>query len=830
MENNNLFICDYPNHEKNELQSFYYCEQCKQRICSNCINNHNTIKDFSSHKYSLLTNVFEKAKIKKDEIIKEPFMTNKDIINLNSKDDINYANNRINDYLKVLNNLNNLFRNENNLYKINYQIFISQQQLFKEKLEKSNSNPLLLIQLMSEDYNKIKKTYNDLISKNNDINNLFKSTINLLNNGNNQNLFQKKQITYEKINNNNFSISGVIISNSSKGAINKIDNKGNKINEINKNNKIKFNIEKKDKNENTKTDYKNQNKNKEKGNNKQNKYEKKEDKKQNDDKNKKDINKANEKEEIINKKSLENENEEYTNHNILQNDKIHEENKQNEKNSNEEIKNFIKHNKDINEENTKEKFLQIGNENEEYINEKNKKNKKNFEKVYEQEDKKSLNKNCLFLNIINEFKGEESNFTNRKTKREENNKDNNNNTFFNNIFNQNINKKTKTEELNNSHSFFLNSSSIKIIKDQKNDTNLFNNNNKLIITTINSFNKKFKNIIINNNIITPKIIKAKYIFGLSIKIRTNENRNEKERGLIVFESKQNEKAIIRYFKSNQVKHEKLFVHSSEFPFECSRLININNEAYFIGGIKSNDFNCLGNNFCFKIYYINNNNDNLGEIRCSPMKNTFYRHQSHSVLYSKLYNTIFVLSGYEQTKCEYAKLNEENEISNWEELSPLRSPRENPISFLLNEKYIFLIGGKKNINNNNYDYFDFSSVYDNKMPFWKYYNIAINEFNEFMFNSKGPGIIEVNSKVYVLGGYINNNKNFMAWKISFGNLDFQEKYIDKIEKFELSDFPKFREGYSFYGQQKFMICEDYYVNISIGGKCESIPRWIFNDDN
>ena len=837
MESNESIKCDYGKHGNNQIKNSYYCDNCKLMICSNCLEKHNSDSKLATHKYFSLKDILENAKNRKNKIESEPFMNNKDILNANEKDDINFANNRISNYLKVLNNLNNLFRNENNKYINQFQTYADQLKKFKENIKKTESNPLLLIRLMSEDYQNINGAYKDLISKNKKINYLFDSTSELYNKFNDKYLNKDKKIIYEKINNNNFSISGVIIPNNAKGVINKVENKTNKIIGDNKN-KIKFNIEKKEKNENMKNIEILENLN----NKQNNKEEKKEDIKKinvqkpqkiQNEQEKKNINEninINKKEKINTIQTDDNSEKKLS----KVNKQIKVENKNNnqrEINNNKDLKLNIKRNGN----DKKEKKEMSENESQ---SEKDNKMKKYSEIDNNQkeimEDEKSLNKNCLFLNIINKFKKEDPNFSNRKTKRTEVN-ENNKESFLNNIFNQN-NKKQKTDNLNNSNNF-LDSSSIKILEEQKNDPSFINNNN-LFITTINSYNK---NIIINNNI-SQKKFKSKYFFGLYITKKTEDNKTENERGLIVFESKKNERAIIRKFNSNQIIHEKIYIHSSEFPYEFSKLININNEAYLIGGITNNDINYLGNTFCFKINLIYNNNtinnNNLCQIKCSSMKNTIYRHQSHSVLYSKLYNAIIVLSGYEQTKCEYAKLNEKNEINGWEELIPLKSPRENPLSFLLNDKYIFLIGGKNNlINNSNYDYFDFSLVMDNKMPYWSNYSIKIDENNELMFNSKGSGIVEINNTIYVLGGHINcsdsekkgkDNNNFMAWKIKFGNNN--RKYIEKIDKFEVNQIPKYRDGYSFYGQPKFMICDDYYVNITIGGKCESIPRWIFNQNN
>ena len=68
-----------------------------------------------------------------------------------------------------------------------------------------------------------------------------------------------------------------------------------------------------------------------------------------------------------------------------------------------------------------------------------------------------------------------------------------------------------------------------------------------------------------------------------------------------------------------------------------------------------------------------------------------------------YKIIFVLSGHNQKKCEYAKINENDCITEWEELMPLREPREDCLGFLFNEKYIFLVGGNQFNKNNSYEY-------------------------------------------------------------------------------------------------------------------------------
>ena len=79
------------------------------------------------------------------------------------------------------------------------------------------------------------------------------------------------------------------------------------------------------------------------------------------------------------------------------------------------------------------------------------------------------------------------------------------------------------------------------------------------------------------------------------------------------------------------------------------------------------------------------------------------------------------SGHKQINCEYLNLDE----NKWKIFYPLQKPRENALSFVFNEKYIFLVGGKnqKGIINEDYDVIDFEIFLNNKVQnYWKTYNL------------------------------------------------------------------------------------------------------------
>jgi hypothetical protein len=59
-----------------------------------------------------------------------------------------------------------------------------------------------------------------------------------------------------------------------------------------------------------------------------------------------------------------------------------------------------------------------------------------------------------------------------------------------------------------------------------------------------------------------------------------------------------------HFPSEQINHKVPFLYSNKFPFLCSRLININNKAFVIGGISFLETDKCGNKFVFRLDYIN----------------------------------------------------------------------------------------------------------------------------------------------------------------------------------------------------------------------------------
>ena len=805
MKENNSFKCNYINHKGNDSNSneLNYCNNCDLLICSQCLSDHNSKNENLNHKTELLNSILEAISKKRKELEEQPYMNDKSIMNLKSNENGNFMENKVNQFLILCNELNNCYRNQYSEFWKNFLELEKLKDNFRKKVKK---NPILLLRDTPQDIDNINKIYKDLIQKEKNINYLFNITSKLLNEDDKQNNIPN--FKYEKIDNNSFTIQSVVKPNFQlfkRIVVPSIEKDGNQNKENNNdiNNKkgvTNFNsntIENKNKNEitNKKVSSKRpmfaiypstniNNKNLTQNSNK-----------------------------IINKNNLEEKNEKAKE---IQEDK-----------NNIEKKNYI--NNKISKYNSNKNIIYNNNIN----------NDLNMKKIQD-ENKNITNKKGNFLNKYNNVSNEM--FLSKKTKRESS-KDP---FLFNNNISNHNNKKPKIQSSNldkfypNNIFMVSNTALIPNYEEKKNNNDTKNvkcSLNELIPTlrkdyfiykknniikpnhlNKNEMNQKSveKNSINNINKKNNDLNETKYLFGIS----TYDENFEKR--IVVFELKSKLKIYLRSIKSSDIVHTQEFLHSPKFPYPYCRLINTNNKAYVIGGNKQDDFNDIGNEYCFKIYYQRDEEDpTLGRVICSPMKFTNYKHRSHCVLYSNYYKTIFVLSGHNQKKCEYAKINENDCITEWEELMPLREPREDCLGFLFNEKYIFLVGGNQFNKNNSYDMFDISSLYENRRPMWKNYIIQYNYINRNLFDSKGSGVIEFKKSIYILGGY-NASKEISCWQISF-SIFMDEITISKIESFAMNFSDKTRAGYSFLGEQRFTNFGDYYFNISCGGYCKYIHK-------
>lgn len=442
-------------------------------------------------------------------------------------------------------------------------------------------------------------------------------------------------------------------------------------------------------------------------------------------------------------------------------------------------------------------------------NEQNK-NNINFQSILPKNQIHPNNDSMNLLNINSQkYPSHDSIYTNKKIQRERTkNYEKNGSESSDYSFDNKEYKKRKLDDINFS-------------QNKDNNSEITSNKNKIISQQINNYKVNVNNYYINNISNVSDIKEKESQIDTSFNFY-NLRLNKEGEVSISLKSIIDNMSTIKSYGPKEIKHNIPFLHSEKFPFICSRLVNIDNKAFIIGGKSYFDNNNQGNCLVFRINFVNNiNNNGYKEVFSSPLKSTNFPHQSHHLIYSKLYNTIFVISGKNQKACEYGILDKSKDlIQEWKEMDSVRYPRENALCFLFNEKYIYLFNDKIELNSNEseYDVFDISNL-DGK---WKNFSVKTNNDNRAIFGTKIAGIIESGKNIYVLGGSVYGLGNNLNWKITFtedekDQTDNEYKRIDSIFNLPINKINKSKGILSFYGQQRFVKYHDYFMNINIQGK-------------
>ena len=278
--------------------------------------------------------------------------------------------------------------------------------------------------------------------------------------------------------------------------------------------------------------------------------------------------------------------------------------------------------------------------------------------------------------------------------------------------------------------------------------------------------------------------------------------------------------------------------TNDFPYMNSRIINIPNNlmstnnfyhpcfSLITCGKTKLDNNICGNNLCYILRYDNENS----KLLVSQFPNTLFNHQCHSALYSNVYNCIFILSGNQQTACEYYSFNSKK----WESMNSVRTPKKDAISFLYNERYIFLINtnNENELNSIKLEILDLKKFFTKgNILDWYFMHLQIDEeylnFTNFLY----CGILPIKNNVYIIGG----DKNIHVWKVgieeqnenpSINNIDIDKNVKEHFEK--IADKINIKmHGIKFYGEQLFIEFHNNYFNISNYGSPQYISKQILD---
>ena len=264
------------------------------------------------------------------------------------------------------------------------------------------------------------------------------------------------------------------------------------------------------------------------------------------------------------------------------------------------------------------------------------------------------------------------------------------NPFINNNLSSNsINSNSIVINNSNSQNLISNNSQ-KNIQQNLNNSTIINKNNQMeqSFTNIKDINNNFNNnnnLTIQNNSIQN--LTNSTILNNSTLNLNNNNNNQFNHEKLLIKLKEERKMIIFSLNSQSFK-EKIYLDRGNFRKETSSesdviQLNYKNRLYLLSGKNSNKF-YFYDYPSNSIYFINN---------------TIYNHYYGAFVYCSKNDTIYLLGGNNQTKCEIFKINNNPKQGEWKNLPPLNEERQE-FGAIYFENYIYVFFGfspKKGIN-------------------------------------------------------------------------------------------------------------------------------------
>ena len=435
-------------------------------------------------------------------------------------------------------------------------------------------------------------------------------------------------------------------------------------------------------------------------------------------------------------------------------------------------------------------------------------------------NKIDINKNKMDINMNNNNKQNPIN-----------NNSNNNNTKINIQKNENLNLDKNLDSKKVDYSFSLPELAI-----NNNIINTNNINNKkienqipkeglnIVKNVINNQNNKIinnnflnnKTILNNNNnndnsnILNPTISqKIQKLSETTNKIITNnENSNNNNNNLkYIFNITPNLKNLWKKFYVYDIENDKFIMYdiketnfideySSYFPFKNCKYVQVNDCLYVSGGSLPGL-----NNISNKVYKIRYDNfEKVPKIEfLTPMNKN---RENHGIVYSKKYNALIAIGGLNLNDCEIFYLG--NDKKKWELLPSMNEKRSNTTIFIINENYIFVVGGF------NIDYKCSCEVLnlEDKTRGWIFQNLKNLSCN-LAYSTFGC-IIKDNRNIILLGGF-NGGQEYSKKKYE---IRLSENY--KIENAEEKEINGINKGIIFYFNQEMIRIHNKFYSFDFKG--------------
>ena len=304
---------------------------------------------------------------------------------------------------------------------------------------------------------------------------------------------------------------------------------------------------------------------------------------------------------------------------------------------------------------------------------------------------------------------------------------------------------------------------------------------------------------VNDNIFIKKESNFEYPYKSDLVITLRVSRDKINNEVIIYDTK--EKQFHQVILTSENFKDKFAI---SFPYKFTNIGN--NSIIITGGII--DANIT--NTVYKLRVIKESNTKY-DIELTQLQSLHNRRQNHNMIFIPKYNSLLVCCGQSLNSTESLDLSlPEKE---WMMLPYTNNPRANATMFLINNTYVYLVGGFSHTDESyieGYERLNLGKLSEGWVQF-DVANLAISTM----------GVLSLDDNVVLLLGGYKGGKTYLDEGMIV-TVDRESNTISKVERKE----EMIKRGIIFYSSQQFIKSNGYLVNFDFKGNVVTFHRDIF----
>ena len=304
---------------------------------------------------------------------------------------------------------------------------------------------------------------------------------------------------------------------------------------------------------------------------------------------------------------------------------------------------------------------------------------------------------------------------------------------------------------------------------------------------------------VNDNIFIKKESDFEYPYKSDLVITLRVSRDKINNEVIIYDTK--EKQFHQVILTSENFKDKFAI---SFPYKFTNIGN--NSIIITGGIIDANIS----NTVYKLRVIKESNTKY-DIELTQLQSLHNSRQNHNMIFIPKYNSLLVCCGQSLNSTESLDLSlPEKE---WMMLPYTNNPRANATMFLINNTYVYLVGGFSNTDESyieGYERLNLGKLSEGWVQF-DVANLAISTM----------GVLSLDDNVVLLLGGYKGGKTYLDEGMIV-TVDRESNTISKVER----KAEMIKRGIIFYSSQQFIKSNGYLVNFDFKGNVVTFHKNIF----